>query len=278
MLQTQILRTALSAFVLWSGIAAGATLLFTTGAPDGRAGLASRPGVGPQMEIETADDFILNGRTSITGATFTGLLPSGTPLSNVNFVGVELYRVFPADSGPFDGLVPTRVNSPSDNAFDSRDSGTGGGLIFTATLVNPSFLVANSIVNGINKSLTPATSGEGPVTGEEVTFSVTFTTPFVLDPGHYFFKPEAGLPVGQGTFLWLSTPTPPIFSGDLQAWIRNSNLDPDWLRAGTDIIGGTTPPRFNESFSLTGDVIPEPSTITLLCGGVALLAWKRRRT
>ena len=32
-------------------------------------------------------------------------------------------------------------------------------------------------------------------------------------------------------------------------WIRNSNLDPDWLRVGTDIVGGTT---FNGTFSLIG--------------------------
>ena len=48
--------------------------------------------------------------------------------------------------------------------------------------------------------------------------------------------------------------------GDLQAWIRNSNLAPDWLRIGTDIIGGATPPTFNMTFSLTGETIPEAGT------------------
>src|SRR5438067_7140711 len=112
---------------------------FTTGSPDGRIGLASRP-AGPGIEIETADDFILATQTIITGATFTGLLPSGVPISGITFVGVELYRVFPLDSGPFDSRVPTRVNSPSDNAFDSRDS--TGGLSFTAALTAPSFTAA----------------------------------------------------------------------------------------------------------------------------------------
>jgi hypothetical protein len=41
-------------------------------------------------------------------------------------------------------------------------------------------------------------------------------------------------------------------SGDLQQWVRNSNLEPDWLRVGTDIVGGTT---FNGSFSLIGEMI-----------------------
>ena len=40
------------------------------------------------------------------------------------------------------------------------------------------------------------------------------------------------------------TPFPPGVT-DLQSWIRNSDLDPDWLRIGTDIVGGTT---FNAAF------------------------------
>jgi len=47
-----------------------------------------------------------------------------------------------------------------------------------------------------------------------------------------------------------------VFAGDLQAWIRNSNLAPDWLRIGTDIIDGPTPPTFNMTFSLVGDTVP----------------------
>jgi len=42
----------------------------------------------------------------------------------------------------------------------------------------------------------------------------------------------------------------------LQAWIRNANLAPDWLRIGTDIIGAGT---FN-TFSLSGDTIPAAGT------------------
>jgi PEP-CTERM motif len=278
MLRPLTFFAALGACAWLTGTAAGAAFTFTTGAPDGRAGLASRPATGGLMEIETADDFILGGTTLITGATFTGLIPVGVALSSINFAGVELYRVFPNDSvNPPSGMVPTRVNSPSDNAFASRDSTMG--LTFTTTLLNSSFAVGNSIVNGINKSPNQLTGGEGPVNGQEVQINVTFTTPFVLiptaaDQGHYFFKPEAGLT--SGTFLWLSTArTVPLFTGDLQAWIRNTNLDPDWLRAGTDIIGGTT---FNEAFSLQGTSIPEPSTIALLFGGLALLACKRRRS
>jgi len=37
---------------------------------------------------------------------------------------------------------------------------------------------------------------------------------------------------------------------DLETWIRNGNIAPDWLRVGTDI---TAQGPFNASFSLTGD-------------------------
>jgi hypothetical protein len=43
----------------------------------------------------------------------------------------------------------------------------------------------------------------------------------------------------------------------LQAWIRNADLAPDWLRIGTDIIGTGT---FNMTFSLAGNSIPEAGT------------------
>jgi len=48
---------------------------------------------------------------------------------------------------------------------------------------------------------------------------------------------------------------------DLQAWIRNSNLAPDWLRIGTDIVGGAVPPNFNMTFSLAGETVPEAALV-----------------
>jgi hypothetical protein len=62
--------------------------------------------------------------------------------------------------------------------------------------------------------------------------------------------------------------------------MRNENLDPDWLRIGTDIIGGTT--TFNAQFTLAGDLsaVPEPATL-LLVGtsmvGLGLVARRRRQ-
>ena len=90
---------------------------------------ASRPDGGGNFEIETGDDFVLTTTTSITSATFTGLLTGDGSVSNVR---VEIYRVFPNDldvgrtSGPppfSTSQVPTRANSPSDVAFLEAELG-----------------------------------------------------------------------------------------------------------------------------------------------------------
>lgn len=230
-------------------VASPAYLIVNTGAPDGRMAMASRPGNGIQIEIEAADDFIANGAVRIDKATFTGLLPSGASFASIQDVQVEIYRVFPKDSvNPPSGRVPTRANSPSDVDFASRKL-TSGDLTFNAILLSPVFAASNSVVNGINPIPIQTTGGEGPVIGEEVQFDVTLTKPIMLPPDHYFFVPMVRL--SSGNFLWLSAPGPTL-STDLQAWIRNANLVPDWLRVGTDIVGGTIPPRFNASFSLSG--------------------------
>jgi len=225
------------------------SFFFSTGDPDGKIGTASRSDSASGIEIETADDFILTSKTAINQATFTGLVPSG---ASVQQVIVEIYRVFPNDSNvPPSVNVPTRINSPSDVAFDFRDS-SANQLSFTANILSSSFTANNSVLNGINPFPNQHTGGEGPVTGQEVLFGVTFAVPFDLPADHYFFVPQVLL--DNGDFLWLSavrpivsgTPFPPGFT-DLQSWIRDANLDPDWLRVGTDIIG--PPPT-------VGDLLP----------------------
>ena len=172
--------------------------------------------------------------------------------------------------------MPTRVNSPSDIAFDERDV----SKTFSTTLLNPSFAAANSVKPGpgtINPKPNQTTGGNGAVTGEEVEFDVTFADPFLLPADHYFFVPQVQL--DNGDFLWLSAPKPISggtgpFVGDLQSWTRDdispNNLEPDWLRVGTDIVGAGA---FNASFSLSGAVVPEPSTWAMMLLGFAGLGF-----
>ena len=262
--------------------AAADPFFFSTGNPDGLIGTLSQPASAGLPETETADDFILTQTTTINQATFTGLMPSGAPLSSIQNVEIELYHVFPVDSASASGNVPSRVNSPSDKEF-AAFSGSAGTLSATATLLNSSFSVLNTVVSGIHSApppATPFTGGEGPATGEEVRFNITFTSPVTLSADHYFFRPEVQL--ADGNFLWLSAPRPIVPPGtpfppgttDLQTWIRNTTLAPDWLRVGTDI---THTGPFNAAFSLTGTV-PEPSTLMLLVAGLGgLLVWSRSR-
>jgi PEP-CTERM motif len=238
---------------------------FSTGDPDGLMATATRPDAGGVTEIESADDFILTHSTSITSATFTGLLPAG---ATVGEVVVEIYRVFPHESNPPSGHVPTRANSPSDVAFDERDSLSG--LSFT-TDGEGSFPAANSVTpGGIHPLPGIFTGGNGPVTGEETVFNIAFTTPFTLPADHYFFVPQVQL--SEGAFFWLSAPRPITgsFVGDLQSWTRDEALDPDWLRVGTDI---THEGPFNGAFSLDGALVPEPSTWAMMLLGFAGLGF-----
>ena len=243
---------SLSALLLLPSRASAGSFSFSTGAPDGLIGTLSRPASAGLVQTETADDFILDECVLINEATFTGLLPMGASLTSINRVEIEFYHVFPVDSDTNrTPAVVTRMNSPSDVEINDATRDTlDGSLIANAMLVNPTFSVLNSVVNNINKSPNQFTGGEGPVTGEEVTITVTFDPPILLPDDHYFFRPEVGL--SNGNFLWLSAPkpvNPPIFVGDLQSWIRNDNLAPDWSRIGTDI---THQGPFNASFSLSG--------------------------
>jgi hypothetical protein len=255
---------------------------------------ASRPeSAGGKFEIESADDFILGTKTSITGATFTGLLTNRAPLSSIGDVRVEFYRVFPNDSDvgrtsgspPFSTpQVPARLNSPSDVELEDRDTASGN-LTFTTKDMG-AFNALNTVQpGGINPKPGQSTGGDGKITGEEVQFDVAFSTPFILSADHYFFVPQVEVKDADGNFLWLSASRPitggtGAFVGDLQEWTRDAMLDPDWLRVGTDIVGGNTPPTFNAAFSLSGAVVPEASTwAMMLLGfvGVGFVGYRKSR-
>jgi hypothetical protein len=276
--------------------AAADSFNLSTGNPDGLMAVATRPSTAGKFEIEAGDDFVLtSSQTIINSATFVGLLTNGATVGQLR---VEIYRVFPNDSdvsrtsGPptfSTPQVPTRVNSPSDVEFADRDTASGN-LSFT-TAVLGTFSAINSVMpGGIHPKPGQTTGGNGPITGEEVQFNVTFSSPFDLPQDHYFFVPQVEIVEPDGDFFWLSAPRPivppgtpfPAGSTDLQAWTRDQFLDPDWLRVGTDIVGGSPAPTFNMTFSLSGEAVPnptpEPGSLFLLGSGIlAVGGFLRRR-
>jgi hypothetical protein len=251
---------------------------FSTGNPDGLVATISEPANAHNghREFESADDFVLGTTTAIQQVSFTGLLTGGAAPKDVSNVVVEIYRVFPKDSNlARTPKVPTRVNSPSDVEFRSRDSASLG-LSFQTQVLNASFTTLASVSSagkiGVNSG------GDGRVTGEEVKFNISFgNQPLDLPPDHYFFVPQVGLsanaPAG-AHFLWLSAPKPivppgtpfPAGAKDLQSWMRDDPpLAPDWLRIGTDILKAGAPPTFltfNETFSLSGQTVAAASART----------------
>jgi hypothetical protein len=289
---------AISVSLLSARPAAASPFTFNTGAVTNLMATASRPEGAGKFEIESADDFFLTSPTSITNATFTGLITGGATTANIGEIRIEIYRVFPADSNtartgfpvpPFSTLqVPARQNSPSDVEFDDRDTSPAPGNLTFKTIDLGSFTALNSVQpGGIHPLPGLTTGGNGPIAGEEVEFDVTFTTPFSLPPDHYFFVPQVQI-TSSGEFLWLSgtrplVPSPfPTGVTDLQSWTRDdispNNLAPDWARIGTDIVGGTTPPTFNAAFSLAGQTIPGPATWWLVSlGMVIVIGWPRPR-
>src|SRR5512135_1469861 len=127
-----------------SARAAADSVLFSTNpTPDGAMAMASRPDAGGKFEIEAADDFSNANPVQINSATFTGLIvPTSGQTPTIGQVVAELYHIFPLDSnvgrtsGPpvfSTSQVPTRVNSPSDEAFDSRASASND-LTFSTTI------------------------------------------------------------------------------------------------------------------------------------------------
>ena len=91
--------------------------------------------------------------------------------------------------------------------------------------------------------------------------------------------------VSTGSFLFLSAPRPitsgtpfPAGTTDLQAWIRNANLAPDWLRIGltflVPVAFAVTVPAQALTNRLTPLTLLGALGLTLLLAGLARLIWR----
>lgn len=240
--------------------------------------MASRPGAGGKIEIEAADDFILTQPTSITGGTFTGLLWAAVSRSRTF---KALHRVLSRVSQRF-GVPTQRQRS------DAREFPFRRGLQFAQQQHGRSEVYRQRSLQHFHgeqfraewhkQKAQPADFGRASGYRQEVIFSFSIS-PDLLPADHYSFVPQVQL--SDGEFMWLSAPklivsgTP--FTPDLQAWIRNEELTTDWLRVGTDIVGGSPAPPFNASFSLDGvTATPEPSSLLLLGAGLLGITLLRR--
>src|SRR5690242_693418 len=200
------LAVLIASVVVLLGPPAFADVIYNNLTPNNLMATAVRPDTAP-FEIEAGDDFFLGAAARVNSASFDGLLVPGaggaTP--SISQVVIEIYRVFPADSdvGRTSGAptfstpqVPTRVNSPSDVAFDTRDS-TAGELTFSSSVLNATFTALNSVQpGGIHPTPGQTTMGNGPLTGQEVQINVTLTLPFNLPADHFFFVPQVALSNG----------------------------------------------------------------------------------
>src|SRR4051812_13131162 len=91
--------SAMTALILSASTAFADGLFMSTGDPDGKMAMATRPSGNGKIEIETGDDFLLSQNSQITNISFTGLLTgSSVTASNISQIVVEIYRVFPLDS------------------------------------------------------------------------------------------------------------------------------------------------------------------------------------
>src|SRR5689334_13159627 len=112
----RVVHLALLPAILLVGSAWAETVLYNNDIPDGKIATLSRPAFGGLSERETADDFLLQSRSLVTGGSFTGLLPVGAKINDIN---VEIYRVQRTEITPRN--VPTRVNSPTNDALIEED-------------------------------------------------------------------------------------------------------------------------------------------------------------
>ena len=187
---------------------------FSTGDPDGLIATAARPESRPENSRSNRPMTSCSpNTTSITSATFTGLVPAG---SSATGVVVEIYRVFPTDSDVGAHQRAANVlDGPGAHAgqfalrYRARRARHRERPISRPRSLDPSFTANNSVTAGRYPSQTEPTPPAATVRSRarKCSSTVNFATPFVLPADHYFFVPQVEL--GRtATFFWLSAPKP----------------------------------------------------------------------
>ena len=263
-------RSSLIGLLPAAAAAAETPFFFSTGDPDGKIATATRPDTARSIRDRVgrrlrSHPFDVNHQRDLHRPAATRC-DGGAMSARSSSRSTACFRK-DSDVGRTSGSptfstsnVPTRVNSPSDIAFQERDAGSG--LTFSTERAGRHFTALNSVQPGGIHPLPGSIHGrQWCCQGEEVQFTVTFTTPFLLAADHYFFVPQVQL--DDGDFLWLSAPKPIVAPGHRSRpasptcragpAMTARGIDPDWLRIGTDI---THQGPFNAAFSLRAPWFP----------------------
>ena len=209
----------------------------TPGDPGGD-GLSAFTGLDPVVDRELADDFVVDGPGWYVDAIQAHWTPDNT----------------------FDLTPITKVHL---NFYHSL-----GGT------VGPEFEIPNvlgtSILMGSNMYL-----------GRQERIITVQFDPILFTPGEYFVHMQTEV---QHNWFWLtSTPTSPVQNSP--AHFRNGpdaagGVDPSWPTTWT-AMGSNEDNVFNSqydlAFSLHGQPVPEPATMSVLALGLGYLAYRKRK-
>ena len=206
--------------------------VFSTGTPDGLLGALSQPAGSGTSRPRPPTTSSLSETTSIAQATITGLIPAGTPAGeHQQRRGRGLSRLSqglgrsPLGAGARAGQLARRRRDRQRHARCER----GNARVRGRSLVDASSSVLNTVVDGIN----PVPAERDP--WRRSRRAARWSRSRSPSPRRSFCRriTISSAPRSQvtgGDFLFLSAPKPIVapgtpFMGDLQAWIRNSDLD-----------------------------------------------------
>ena len=215
---------------------------FTTGNADGLLGALSRSDSPGKVETETADDFVLTQTTIISGATIVGLVNAA--VANITNVEVEVYNRFRWTRSV--SSVGATCSRASTRRRTSKSMPPRAMEAWERSVLPQRQLSANfHRTEHRGKRHQPESEPAGPAarvatSGAEVEdhHHVHQADPsarrsLFLSPGGVGGGWRFPVAVGAAGRSWRPARRS---RSDLQAWIRNARLAPDWVRIGTDVI------------------------------------------